>query len=821
MHCRSFFGIIKGSAKLLEMEKFMDYGIKGVNRKIKTLKSSSRKFKSKMNVMSFRILIVTSVSLVIIGIFAGVGLVAGLFDSAPSLEGIDVVPTNYSTYIYDSNGTLIQTIVGSDANREYVAIEEIPDVVEKAFISIEDERFYEHDGIDVRGIFRAAFVSLSSGFSEGASTLTQQLIKNQVFDGGMEKTVFAKFERKLQEQYLAIQLENELEKDEILEYYLNTINLGANTLGVQTASKRYFGKSVSELNASEAAVIAAITQNPEDLNPITNRENNEKRRNKILKNMLSFEYITQEEYDSAMNDDVYARIEAYNKTVVDTTKANTYFVDALYYQVINDLQVYKGYSYKKAVNTVYRGGLRIYSTQNPEIQAIVDEEVNNLDNYPDAYDKKLYELVYALSVTKPNGETKNYSEGHLKNYFTQEKGMKKFDLFFANKEDATEYIEEYKNYVLSDGSKFIADKVTFTLQPEVSFTIMDQHTGHVVAISGGRGEKTASLTLNRATDSKRQPGSTFKIVSAYLPAIDSANMTLSTMINDSVYYYPGTSKKVQSWRGYHKGPVSIREAIWDSNNVVAVKTLEQITPELAFDYLMKLGFTTLVEGDKALPTALGGITYGVTNEELTAAYATIANNGLYQEPIYYTKILDHDGNVLLERKPETKQVIKESTAYLLTSAMEDTLSNKGTGKQAGFDGMHIAGKTGTTTNKYDLWFAGYTPYYTATIWSGYDNNNEKQSNSSYHKVLWKKIMSRVHEGLPDKEFDIPSSVITAKICAKCGKLYNGVSGKTEYFAIGTVPIEKCTCKNATGDSTGEKPVPEDTIISEGNDLLPE
>ncbi len=805
----------------------MDYGKKGVNRKIKTLKSSSRKFQSKINVMMFRTAIVTSVSLVIVCIFAGVGLLKGLFDSAPSLEGIDVVPTNYSTYIYDTDNNLIQTIVGSDANREYVTIDEIPDVVEKAFISVEDERFYEHDGIDVRGIFRAAFVSFTNGFSEGASTLTQQLIKNQVFDGGMEKSTFAKFERKLQEQYLAIQLENQLEKDQILEYYLNTINLGANTLGVQTASKRYFGKDVSELNASEAAVIAGITQSPDELNPITNREKNEKRRTKILNNMLSFGYITQEEYDEAMSDDVYARIEAYNKTVVDTSKANSYFVDALYYQVINDLQVYKGYSYRKAVNTVYRGGLRIYSTQDPRIQAIVDEEVNNLDNYPRAYDKKLYELVYALSVTKPNGDTKNYSEGHLKNYFTQEKGMKNFDLFFANKEDATKYIEEYKEYVLSDGSKFIADKVTFTLQPEVSFTIMDQHTGHVVAICGGRGEKTASLTLNRATDSTRQPGSTFKIVSAYLPALDSANMTLSTTIVDSEYYYPGTTKRVKSWRGYHKGPVSMREAIWDSNNVVAVKTLEMVTPELAYDYLLKLGFTTLVESDKALPTALGGIAYGVTNEELTASYATIANNGLYQEPIYYTKILDHDGNVLLERKPVTKQVIKESTAYLLTSAMEDTLSSKGTGKAASFQGMHIAGKTGTTTNKYDLWFAGYTPYYTATIWSGYDNNNEKQSDSSYHKVLWKKIMSRVHEGLPDKEFEIPSSVTTAKICTKCGKLYNGTSGKVEYFAVGTVPMEKCTCLSANagqgseGNDAGEKPVPEDTIISEGNDLLPE
>ncbi len=779
----------------------MDYSYRGTVKKIRVLRTSSRKLSTKFNIFLFRLFITSVVALVIIGVFAGAGLLRGLFDSVPSLEGIDVVPSNYSTYIYDSEKNIIQTKVGSDANREYVTIDKIPKVVQDAFVAIEDERFYEHDGIDVRGIFRAASVALSSNMSQGASTITQQLIKNQVFGGGMETNPFAKIERKIQEQYLAVSLEHELTKPQILEYYLNTINLGANCLGVQTAAKRYFGKDISELNASEAATIAAITQNPSENNPILYKENNAKRRQTALDYMLKFGYIDKETYDEAVNDDVYARIQAVNSKVAEENKANSFFVDALYYQVINDLQIYKGYSYQKAVDMFYRGGLRIYSTQDPKIQAIVDEEVNDFSNYPKAYNKNLYELTYALSVTDTEGNNKNYSEGHLKNYFTQVKKNKNFDLFFATKEEAQPYIDEYKEFILSDGSKFIAENVTLTLEPEVSFTVIDQHTGRVLAISGGRGEKKASLTLNRATDSKRQPGSTFKVVSAFLPALDSANMTLATKQLDATYYYPGTTKEVKSWRGSHRGWVTIREAIWDSNNVATVKTLEQITVDLAYDYLKKLGFTTLTEADKNLPMALGGLAHGVTNLELTAAYAAIANSGVYQEPIFYTKILDHDGNVILDRRPVTRQVIKESTAFLLTNAMQDVLKSFGTGKLANFEGMHIAGKTGTTTSKLDLWFAGFTPYYTAAIWSGYDNNNLKQTDSNFHKVLWKKIMSRIHEGLEDKEFDMPKSVQEVEICKTCGKLRPG-SRHTEYFALGTAPIDKCTCKKAT--STGDK-----------------
>ena len=290
---------------------------------------------------------------------------------------------------------------------------------------------------------------------------------------------------------------------------------------------------------------------------------------------------------------------------------------------------------------------------------------------------------------------------------------------------------------------------------------------------GGRGKKTGARTLNRASGSLRQPGSTFKILSTYLPAFDTAGMTLASTEVDEKYYYPGTKVQVHNWTGSaYKGTTTLREGIYNSMNVVTVKTLAKVTPKVAYDYLVNLGITTLVDSridksgkvfsDIQLPMALGGLTDGVTNLELTAAYASIANGGVYTEPVLYTRILDHDGNVLIDKTPVTRQVFKDSTAYLLTSAMEDVISI-GTGTAAKFTGidMPAAGKTGTTSKDIDLWFEGYTPYYTAGIWGGWDLNKD-QVNTTYHKTIWKTIMERVHteKNLEKKEFDVPDSVLS-------------------------------------------------------------
>ncbi len=789
----------------------MDFSKRGTANKQREIRSTSQKLSRKALVSFLRTCIVCIVAISIIGTFTGLGALKGMLDSAPSIDSIDVKPNGFSTIIYDSDGNEIQKLVGSQANRIYVELKDIPEVVQNAFISTEDERFWTHNGIDVKGIFRAFFVGVSSGsFTEGASTLTQQLLKNQVFEGGNEEKFFDKVQRKVQEQYLAIKLEDKLDKKQILEYYLNTINLGQGTLGVQAASLRYFNKSVSKLTLSEAAVIAGITQSPVYLNPITHPEENAAKRSIILSKMLEQELITQDEYDEALKDDVYERIQSVNEEQISTTSTtNSYFVDELILQVQEDLQDKLGYTETQAINAIYRGGLRIHTTQDTKLQEICDTVINDESNYPEAY--HIYELTYALSILKADGTTINYSEGHLKNYFTSKQNN--FSLFFKNKEDADPYTEEFKASVLESGDEILGEKKTFTLQPQVSFVLMNQSNGQVLALVGGRGEKEGSLTLNRATRTLRQPGSTFKVLSTYLPALDNAGMTLATVQDDAPYKYPGTNTTVNNWRrGVYNGLTTLREGIWNSNNIVTVKTLEQITPQLGYSYLMKLGFTSIVDSvttedgkvhsDINLPMGLGGLTYGVKNLELTSAFASIANNGIYTEPSLYTQIYDHNGKLLIDNTPTTSQVMKESTAFLLTSAMEDVVKIGTAASYINLGSMPVAGKTGTTSDSKDLWFVGYTPYYTAGIWGGYDNNNANQGsvNTSYHKRLWNLIMNKIHEGYENKTFTKPDSIVTAKICTKSGKLAidgvcnhapNGSTVKTEYFAKGTAPTEYC------------------------------
>lgn len=788
----------------------MNFSKNGTKDKYKQAVSTSKKMKTKASVLFFKTFLICVILAVCIGVFTGIGLIKGIIDNAPDIDSINVAPTTFATTIYDSSGNKIQQLVGSNANRVYVNIEKIPDNLINAFIAVEDERFWEHNGIDVQGIFRAFFLGIfDGGFDQGASTLTQQLLKNTVFEGGMETNFSDKIERKIQEQYLAVQLENRMDKKTILEYYLNTINLGQNTLGVESASQRYFNKSVSELTLSEATVIAGITKNPSAYNPITYPENNADRRIIILDKMKEQNYISEEEYQEALADDVYSRIELVNtEEYASSSNVNSYFVDALVDEVTNDLVEELGYTSTQAYNLLYRGGLSIYTTQDTALQSICDGVFSDESMYPT---NSTNELTYRLTIIDSEGEAHNYSEATMKSYFLK-KGVD-FSLYFDNQDDATPYIEEYRASVIGETDRVDGEVITFTPQPQVSFVLMDQYTGEVKALIGGRGQKKYSRSLNRATATTRQPGSTFKILSTYLPGLDTKGLTLASVFDDDYYEYPGTGRKVNNWNGEaYNGFTTIRQAIYNSMNVMAVKTLEQVTTQTGFSYLQKLGFTTLVESrtdettgrtvsDLNLSLALGGITDGVTNLELTNAFATIANGGNYTAPRLYTKICDQSGKILIDHSSTTTtQVMKDSTAWLLTNAMEDVVK-VGTGRKLALQtvNMPVAGKTGTTSSDNDLWFVGYTPYYTAGIWGGYDNNGD-QVDTSYHKNLWRTVMEKIHGNLERKDFTKPDSIVTATICTKSGKLAvdgvcnhapNGSTVRTEYFAKGSQPTEAC------------------------------
>lgn len=788
----------------------MNYGKKGIRQKQRKLNSKITKF-WKMFLLTFlKAFLACILAVIVIGGCMGIGMFKGILASAPDISSLSVVPSGYATIVYDCNGNQITKLISENSNRSYVSKDLIPQNLADAFVAIEDQRFYEHNGIDIKGIARAGVKALQEKeLSEGASTITQQLLKNNVFENWVNESTIQSIKRKIQEQYLALELEKQYKekygereaKEMILELYMNTINLGQGTLGVQAASQRYFNKSVSQLTLSECAVIAAITQNPSKYNPISHPEYNKERRQKVLDDMETQGYITAEEKAAALSDNVYDRIAAVNE-VTSVQKVNSYFVDELTEQVIEVLKEEKGYNETQAYNLLYSGGLSIYTTQDPEIQKICDEVFSSEESYPS--NVKWY-LNYELTIQKSDKTLENHSTEMLKTYFKN--SNPNFNLIFASQEAAYQAIEEYKTAVMSSTDTVYGENISLTPQPQVSITVQDQHTGYVVAMIGGRGAKTASRTLNRASNTMRQPGSTFKVLSTYAPALDSAGMTLATVQNDAPYNY-ADGRPVSNWYGNnYKGLCSIRYGIEQSLNIVAVKTLTQITPQLGFDYLKNFGFTTLVESretengilsDINQSTALGGLTDGVTNMELNAAYAAIANNGTYIKPTLFTKILDHDGNVLVDHtQPESHQVIKETTAFLLTDAMTDVVT-KGTGASVNFNkDMAIAGKTGTSSKYVDVWFAGYTPYYTATTWAGFDNNVYLSTSQEKNlaKTLWRSVMSRIHENLPNASFEKPEDIVTATICSKSGKLpIAGVCDgtlKTEYFAKGTVPTDTC------------------------------
>ena len=787
----------------------MNYGYRETISKQKNLVSTGQRLSKKSLVVFFKILLYILLLICITGCALVFGIVRGIIDAAPDIQDVSIVPSSYSTTVYNNKEKEIAKLVTSGSNRIKVSIDQVPDNLKWAFIDTEDARFYEHNGIDIQGIGRAVVVAITTlNPSEGASTITQQVLKNNVFtDWTSEETLGDQVKRKLQEQYLAIQLEKVTKKETILETYLNTINLGSNTLGVQAASHRYFDKDVSDLTLSECAVIAGITQNPAAYNPIYHPKANAKRRKKILKNMLDASHITKDEYNEAMKDDVYSRIQSVDNQITQSNNVYSYFVDEVVSQVMSDLQEQKGYTYTQAYNAVYSGGLKIYTTQDSKIQKICNKELSNAENYPNTVS---YSINWAWTIQHADGTTENYSESYINYYHKVLLNESSFKLIFSTKEAAKECVKQYKKYLYPDG---LADDdveyetLYYTPQPQASFTVMDQYTGYVKAIVGGRGSKKVSLGLDRATQSTRQPGSTFKVISTYAPAIDTMGYTLTTKIKDEPFNY-SNGRPVKNWYSGYRGTVTVRKAIADSMNVCAVKTLTEITPQLGFDYLLNFGFTTLVQNrtekdgsvvsDIQQPLALGGITDGITNLEITAAYATIANQGTYTRPVFYSKVVDSNGRILLDNTtPTTHTVLKSSTASLLTQGMTSVIT-EGTGKACALtDGMPVSGKTGTTSSAYDLWFCGYTPYLTASIWTGYDENKELGSDQAYHERLWSKIMSQIDQvkGYKIKDFEMSDDVEEVTLCSSSGALaIEGVCPHTytEYFSKDTAPTNKCS-----------------------------
>ena len=719
-------------------------------------KKKRRKRKGISKIWKVILAIVVIIGFAVVG--AGLGTVFGILKGTDVLNTADVTPESYTSLIYDANGVEFDKLHG-DENRDYVKLSQIPEHMQKAVIAIEDERFYEHNGIDMRGIMRAAVENVRTiSFSQGASTITQQLIKNEVLTH--EKTLV----RKVKEQYLAVSLEKSLEKqlgsqeaakNYILELYLNTIGLSHGLNGVEAAAQYYFGKHSSDLTLAESASIAGITKNPSQYAPDTKPEYNKERQMTILNKMLSLGFITQSEYDQAAAEDIYAKLVCSDAEDENATANHNYFVEAMIDKIASDLVAQKNYNKKQAYDLIYSGGLQIHSTMDKKMQTVMEAAFMDDSLFP-ASDGTL-DVTYLISVMDTTNPDKKSNQSHYERKAT-----------VTSKDQVDAFVASVQEELLDDTHVKVLDKVTVSKSLQAAMVIMDQHNGQIKALVGGRGEKPGDSVFNRATQALRQQGSAMKPLASYAPAIDMGLLMPGSVIIDEPVSYGSWSPR--NWNGKFLGPRTVRQGIRDSMNILAIKTFMMVGAESSFKYLEDFGLSTLVEEDKAATTALGGLTKGISVLEGTAAYASIANGGVYNEPQYYTVVYDHDGNVLLDNSnANTHRVIKETTAYMLTNMMQDVITG-GTGGKAAIRGMVVSGKTGTTNDTKDLTFYGYTPYYSAGIWMGYDTAKVIKNPKNAHLTIWRTVMSQVHEGLSNKPFERPSGLVTQTYCSASGDI---------------------------------------------------
>ncbi len=685
---------------------------------------------------------------------------------------------NSVVYYTDKNTGLaveLITLVG-EKDTEWVSLEDIPEDLINAVVAIEDKRFWTHHGVDWRrtgGAMVNMFFGMRNNF--GGSTITQQLIKNVTqYDDVTVK-------RKIQEIFTALDLEKNYSKNDILEFYLNVIYLGSNCYGVQSAAQKYFGKNVSELSLAECASLAGITNNPSMYGPNstlevtryrckecgkysltrdeicsecgakdsydngtvwTAKDYNKARQKTILGEMLKEEngYISQEEYDAAVAEPLNFRAQSDSDGdgEKDQSSINSWYVDAVINEVIDDMVEQTGMDRKMVKKRVYSGGLSIYTNFDPDVQAAVDAVYSDRSN---------------LDKVSKSGQ-----------------------------------------------------------QIKSAMTIVDNATGYVVAIAGDVGEKTGNLVWNYAVDSPFQPGSSFKPLAVYAPALEMGLITPATVVDDNPVLL-GDAVWPRNDNKAYKGLTTIEDGVKNSTNTIALRTLRMVTPETSFQFLReRFGLTTLVESMEVngeiktdvgeSPLAMGGLTRGVTTFEAAAAYATFPRNGVYTEPTTYLKVEDSNHNTILDNTPRTEQVLNIRTTYYMNELLTNVVE-AGTGRPARISGMTVAGKTGTTNNSYARWFAGYTSYYTGVVWVGYRSNEEIRGfKQNPAVVMWQKVMSLLHEGLEDRPFETACDLVSRNICLDCGNLavegvcdqdVRGSRIKSFDFVKGDEPTDQCTC----------------------------
>lgn len=640
---------------------------------------------------------------------------------------------NTPSIVLDTEGKNIAEI-GNGKITSNISISNVPDNLKNAYISIEDQRFYKHSGVDLPRTSAAIFSYIKNlgSSSFGGSSITQQLVKNLTGNNS------SKITRKINEWIKAFALEGVLEKDEILEAYLNIIYVGPNIYGIESGSKYYFSKSVSDLSLAECAFLAGINNSPNSYNPFGEKDNSEKiskRTKTVLNKMLELEYISNEEYEIAKKEvDNSLKFKKENLEKDSSSGIYSYHTDALITEITADIANKKHITKEFAENYLEMAGLKIYSTQDSKVQIAIENE----------FEKSKYKL-----------KSKNDS----------------------------------------------------SITSQAAMVVIDHSTGSVKGCVGGIGKKTAR-GFNRATQALRQTGSAGKPISVLAPAIAKKIITPASVYIDEETTFNDGTEEGYSPTDYnkYKGAITVRQAVESSQNIPFVKIMEELSPKESISYMKKLGITTLTKTDENLNLALGGLDKGISPLELAGAYSAIANDGIYIKPTFYIKAENSIGKTVIKSKPKTKKVMSKQVAYILKSLLtEPVVGDAGTAKYCKISGIDVAAKTGTTNDDFDRWLCGFTPYYTAVTWFGFDLNETIEFN---HKnpsgQIWSSVMKEIHSGLNKKNFEIPfTGIENAQICKQTGLLANTTCPHTydECFLKGTVPTTYCTEHNANIKNT--------------------
>ena len=687
-----------------------------------TNKKEKIKFSKKHPKLSIILKICLLLFIAFVVIVAGIicGMIYGGWGDDFEITKEELVIGSSNSIILDKDGNKLAELSGDD-NRKIIKLDQMPQDLKDAYVSIEDERFYDHNGIDFKrtggAIFKYAISRGNASF--GGSTITQQLVKNITQE--KDRSGIAGIMRKVKEWAKAYQIERMISKDQILELYLNIIFVGGNksNLGVEVGSEYYFNKPASELSLAECAFLAGINHSPNKYNPYGETDHTELIKNRtktVLNKMKQLGKIEQAEYDEAVKQ-VDEGLKFEQSQALGTMYS--YHTDATIAQVIEDVAKEKEISKSLATTYVYSSGLTIYSTQDTALQ------------------EKMNEVMV---------------------------------------DDSGSYSRKSK---LVDGAT-----------SQSAMVIIDNETGYVAGVVGGLGEKTESRGLNRATQSPRQTGSSIKPLTSLIPAINEGVITAATIYDDTRSEFLNGTYNPKDYNT-PKGLISIRSAVTTSQNIPFVKVVSEITPAKSIEYLEKMGVTSINhEKDGLAALSIGGFTNGITPLEMAGCYATIENNGVYRRPMFYSKVTDANGNTVLEGKQTTEQVFSEQAAYVIKNILQSVVKS-GTATYCAISGMDVAAKTGTTNSNYDKWLCGFTNYYTAACWYGFDKNEEVTGSNNVAGRIWDAVMTKVHSGLESSRFEKPSGIVSATICRASGKKATSRCTDTysEIFVEGTVPGE--------------------------------